>query len=115
MFGTIVPNNNAPVVENWEEDVEFVIEEHIVRIEACEEQSVSDEDIPGPNIDIEGICNEIINDSCCIISCIVFKCSYDALPNLKPGRFKTRRVIDQAYHNFFLCENFFWCSGRVSS
>ena len=27
--------------------------------------------------------------------------TYDALPNLKPGRFKTRRVIDQAYHKIF--------------
>ena len=31
---------------------------------------------------------------------------YDALPNLKPGRFKTRRVIDQAYHNFFCMKTF---------
>ena len=32
--------------------------------------------------------------------------AYDALPNLKPGRFKTRRVIDQAYYKFFCVKTF---------
>ena len=40
---------------------------------------------------------------------------YDIETTVAPGGLKTCRVIDQAYHNFFLCEIFFWCSGRVSS
>ena len=41
--------------------------------------------------------------------------AYDIKTTAAHGGLKTRRVIDQAYHNYFLCANFFWWSGRVSS